>query len=363
MGAIGTRSSTISAVDPVARILDANANRAGEALRTLEDVARFALNDAQLVEALKSLRHQLADALAGFAKGWLHANRDTSGDVGTEITVETESRRSNLVDVAAAAGRRATEALRVLEETAKTVDSRVAKLIERIRYSTYSLAAEVERRSPSARREQWRVCVLLTESLCTPAWDDVARAAIDGGADAIQLREKSLDGAELARRAAWLVEVARPAGVRVIVNDRVDVAIVANADGVHVGQGDLSPSSVRQLCGSRLMIGVSTHSAAEAQCAANDAVDYCGVGAMFPTKLKPSVTAHGPALLSDFLKAYPTMPHLAIGGITSENIGALVDVGCRGVAVSSCVCGAESPQRVVALLRRALERVPIGSSQ
>ncbi|MDZ4829913.1 MAG: thiamine phosphate synthase [Phycisphaerae bacterium] len=350
-------------MDPAARMIDANLNRASEALRTLEDVARFALDSAASARALKDLRHELAATLASLPAGWLRANRDTAHDVGTEIGNDSESRRRGLADVAAAAGRRATEALRVLEETAKTVDPQIASKIERLRYRTYELAAYVEHRAPGARREQWRVCVLLTESLCRSPWRDVARAAIDGGADAIQLREKSLDAAEFASRAAWLVENARPAGVRVIVNDRADVAIVANADGVHVGQSDLRPAHIRQLCGSRLIIGRSTHDADEAIDAVADAVDYCGVGAMFPSGVKPDVVAGGPNLLRAFIAAHPNMPHLAIGGVTLENVGSLVDVGCRGIAVSSFVCAADSPGHVVARLRSALDRAWTGASR
>lgn len=341
-------------------MIDANANRAGEALRTLEDVARFALDDAAAAAALKSVRHDLADALRGLPVGWLTANRDTRGDVGTAISTDSESTRRGLRDVAIAAGRRAAEALRVLEEATKIVDPSAARQIESVRYRAYDLAADVERRAPGARREQWRVCVLLTESLCARPWRDVAKAAIDGGVDALQLREKELDGREFVRRAEWLVAVARPRGVRIIVNDRVDVAVAASADGVHVGQSDLSPTHVRSLCGSRLIIGMSTHGADEAERAAADGVDYCGVGAMFPTAVKPGVEARGVDTLREFIARHPDMPHLAIGGIAPGNVAALVDVGCRGVAVSTCVCAADAPDRVVAELRRALEPRSVG---
>jgi thiamine-phosphate pyrophosphorylase len=343
-------------VDSLARLLDANANRAGEALRTLEDAARFGLSDRGASEGLKRLRHDLRTALRGLPGGWLHASRDAAGDVGTTVGTPEEYRRGSLLEIAIAAERRAAEALRTLEEGLKVVDPAAARLVEAARYRVYDLAASIIRRLPGRRREQWRVCVLLTESLCRRPWRDVARAAIEGGAEAIQLREKSLDGGELLDRAAWLVSIARPRGVRTIVNDRVDVALAADADGVHLGVDDLPIAAARGICGDRLLLGASTHDPDEAARAAAAGADYCGVGAMFPGGAKPGAPRTGPAYLEAYLAAHPDLPHLAIGGIDPTNIDELIRRGCRGVAVSGTVCGAERPDEVVAALRAALER-------
>ena len=343
-------------MDPSLRILDAARNRAGEALRTLEDLARFALDDRALSVGLKELRHGLAAAFAVLPPGLLAASRDVARDVGRTVGTGDEYRRDGLPGVAAAAGHRLAEALRSLEEIAKVVEPRgeLARALERLRYASYPLAAAVEARVPGPRREQWTVCVLLTRALCRNPWEDVLAAAIDGGADAIQVREKALDGGELVELVGAAIARARPAGVRVIVNDRIDVALAAGADGVHVGQSDLSPAAVRSIAGRRLSIGVSTHDLAEAAKAVADAADCCGVGAMFSTSLKPGLAPSGPAYLERFLAAHPSTPHLAIGGISPANVGSLADLGCRGVAVSGCVCGAERPDATVRALRTAL---------
>lgn len=352
----------LGAVPPLPRILDANRNRAAEALRTLEDVARFALDSADLAGRAKDLRHRLTAAINGLGptvdEAMLLASRDTAGDVGTALSTPSELVRANLPEIAAAAGSRATEALRVLEECAKSIAPSAAAMLESIRYETYDLASAIVRRAPGARREQWRVCVLLTESLCCRPWRDVAHALVEGGVDAIQLREKGLDGGELLARARWLVALARPRGVRVIVNDRVDVALAANADGVHVGQTDLAIRDVRRLAGRTLIVGTSTHDLAEANRASDDGADYIGIGAMFPSGAKPSVVARGPALLASVVAAHPGLPHLAIGGVAEANVEQLVVAGCRGVAVSSAACGADRPDLVVRALRRAFEAAP-----
>lgn len=348
-------------VDSLARLLDANANRAGEALRTLEDLARFGLADGVRAAACKGLRHRLRAALAGLPPGWLLASRDAAGDVGASITAEGEYARGSLRAIAVAASHRAGEALRVLEEGLKIVDAEAAKAVERIRYECYDLSTAISRRVPGRQREQWRVCVLVTESFCRRAWRDVVLAAIDGGADAIQLREKSLDGGELLARAAWITSVARPRGVRTIVNDRADVALAAEADGVHVGSTDLPISAIRSLAGDRLLVGSSTHDLAEAARAIDAGADYCGVGAMFAGTAKPGAPRAGLAYLKQYLAVDAAVPHLAIGGIDPARLPELVAAGCRGVAVSGAVCGAEHPDRVVGELRSILDAAPPGA--
>ncbi|MDY7108172.1 MAG: thiamine phosphate synthase [Planctomycetota bacterium] len=338
-----------------ARIIDANANRAREALRVMEDAARFLLDDAALSGDLKSLRHDLRGALERLPPGWIEANRDTPGDVGTAITAGRERSRTDFVEVVIAAGKRLSEALRVIEEAGKTIDPDFARGVEALRYRAYDVEQRLQLRLGSGRARQWRVCVLLTESICTRSWEDVLRAIIDGGADCIQVREKDMDGGTLARRVRRVIELARPAGASVIVNDRADVALAAGADGVHVGEHDLSIRDVRRIAGRTMLIGASTHDLDEAKAAIEAGADYSGVGAMFTSALKPAREPSGPEYLRRFIEHYPNTPHLAIGGVGPENIDRLVDAGCRGVAVSSAVCAADDPARVVRTLREAIE--------
>jgi thiamine-phosphate pyrophosphorylase len=166
----------------IARILDANVNRAREAMRVMEDAARFALNDEALSAELKSLRHDLRAALASLPEGWLEANRDTPGDVGSAISTEGEMSRANLADVIIAAGKRLAEALRVIEETAKTVDADMAREIESLRYRAYDLDQRLTLRLGSGRAKQWRLCLLLTKAMCRRPWREVLEGAISAGA-------------------------------------------------------------------------------------------------------------------------------------------------------------------------------------
>lgn len=342
----------------VLRILDANANRAREALRVMEDTARFVLDDAALAGDLKRLRHELARALEP-VEG-LAANRDTPGDVGTTIKTDRELTRGGVADVAAAAGKRLGEALRTIEEFAKTLpqaDSALARAAESLRYRGYGLDQRLQAALGTGRARQWRLCVLLTESLCTRhPWTDVLEACLDGGVDCIQVREKAMDGGPLLERCRQVVARCRQRGVAVIVNDRPDIALLSGADGVHVGQTDLPVAEVRRLVGRQLLVGVSTAGLDQASAAVDQGADYCGLGPMFATTTKHKPDLVGPDYVRRFVAAFPDVPHLAISGIHAGNVDRLVAAGARGIAVCSAVCSAPDPASAVRELSIALRQ-------
>ena len=345
-----------------ARILDANLNRAREALRVMEDVARFALSDAALASDLKTARHGLRGiaGAVGIDPGAMASWRDTPGDVGTSMTIDSERSRATIRDIAIAAGKRAGEALRVIEECCKLDATSVsAERAKSLRYAIYDLEKRLTLALGTGRARQWRLCVLITESLCKGrAWEQVALSALKGGADMLQLREKNLESRELLSRAARLVAICREHRAACIINDRPDIAMLARADGVHLGQSDLAVQDVRKLAGFSLLVGVSTTNMLQARNAARDGADLCGCGPMFPTTTKHKPDLAGAAYLREYLADEQTsrIPHLAIGGIAPGNIRELVDAGCRGVAVSSAVCGADDPEAVCKSLTLAISR-------
>ena len=154
------------------------------------------------------------------------------------------------------------------------------------------------------------------------------------GARLIQLREKELEAREFYGEAAAAISVARQQGVRIIINDRVDVAHALKADGVHLGQEDLPPEAARQILGNESIIGVSTHNLEQVQLAAEMPVDYVALGPIFPTNTKQSPNI--PVGLDAVRKAREllgTIPLVAIGGITEANGRQLLDAGCSALAV------------------------------
>lgn len=333
-------------IDP-ARIIDANANRAREGLRVLEEIARFHLDDADLSGALKQMRHDLVGEVEKLpiSAGERLGARDTPLDVGTAISTASEQERTSVDALAGSNSARVSEALRVLEETAKLSGTNGAGF-EALRYRLYEAERSLRLRLRT-RAPQWRLCVLVSESLCRRSWQEVVEGALAGGADCIQLREKQLAGGALLARARELVALAR-GRASVIINDRPDVALLAGADGVHVGRHDLPVSDVRKLARGRLIIGCTASSVEMARAAATDGADYLGLGAMFATNTKEAPVVVGPWLIGEVLKDCQVagIPHLAIGGITPNNAAEVYATGARGVAVSSCVCSDPDPERI-----------------
>lgn len=339
----------------VTRILDANFNRGREALRVLEEAARFLLEDAELSERLKELRHELTAAVTAVAT--LTADRDTPGDVGTQITHLQEQSRSSVVQVVEAAGSRLSEALRAIEEYAKVLGAEgpaLAQTVEALRYRGYELVLKVLRRLGPGVPRQWRLCLLLTEALCTHhPWQTILEESLKAGVDCVQVREKLMQGRALIERVR---EVRRIVNHRaaVIVNDRPDIAMLAGADGVHLGQTDLPVSEARRLFGRQLIIGVSTSEMEEARDAKIDGADYCGIGPMYMSSTKRKDFVAGPRYLREYT-SWNMLPHLAIGGVTADNAAELAKMGCHGVAISSAICGSPHPYAVV---RAVLSKLP-----
>jgi thiamine-phosphate pyrophosphorylase len=338
-----------------ARLLDAAANRAREALRVLEDHARFNLNDAMLSGELKRLRHGLVDALVAVPAAWLLQGRDTLGDVGTTISTPREQHRGSLQDVIHANCKRLQEALRSLEEYGKLHGGELAATVEALRYRAYS----VERTLLLGSRARERLAgaqlyVLVTGQQCPHGVPATVRAAVAGGAQVIQLRAKHLADRELLALAREVRRLTREAGALFIVNDRPDLARLCEADGVHLGQDDLPVGDARRILGPDALVGVSTHDLEQLRRAVLEGADYVGVGPTFPSTTKVFAALAG----LDYVRqavAETSLPAFALGGITAENLPQVLAAGARRVAVSAAVCRADDPRAATEALVRVLQ--------
>lgn len=339
----------------LARILDASANRAREGLRVIEDYSRFALDDPMLTRRLKDVRHRFAEAVRGLDPAMLLASRDTRGDVGTHIMTAAEQTRENPRAVLAANFKRAAEALRSLEEYSKLIDAWVSGRFEVLRYDVYTLeklvmAAATGRRALGDARLMVLVGGLPTLGDLT--W--VVGEALAGGADVIQLREKGLTDREFLSRAREVQILTAQAGARFVVNDRPDLARLAGADGVHLGQDDVSVRDARRIVGPTMLVGVSTHDRRQVEAAGLDAAGYLGVGPVFASTTKDFAGLAGIDFVAQAAEA-TSMPWFAIGGITEENLDDVLEAGARRVAVSGSVVRAEYPRKAAAALKARLE--------
>ena len=322
---------------PILRILDANANRAREALRVMEDYARFGLDNDTLCRELKVIRHDLVAALGQIpVQAILH--RDTAGDVGTTHKTAAEFCRQDIAHVVTAAGKRFGEAIRCLEEFAKIADPQAAGQLEQLRYRFYVIEQTLAFTfRPAGRLAQVRLYVLITESHCLGRpWLEVARQAILGGADCLQLREKDMESGELFRRAQQFVALCREHHVISIINDRSDIAIAAGADGVHVGQTDLPAREARRLVGADKFVGVSTHHIDQARQAVLDGADYIGVGPIFPSSTKQRDFVAG-LEYARLVAGAIAIPAVGISGINAGNVQQVRAAGLRAIAVTAAV--------------------------
>jgi thiamine-phosphate pyrophosphorylase len=349
-------SEPSQAVD-LGRILDASANRAREGLRVVEDYVRFALDDPGLTRRIKEVRHRLAEATRGMDSELLIHSRDTKGDVGTHIMTHSERVRENPRAVLSANFKRTQEALRTLEEYGKLVDVWLAGRFEVLRYDVYTLE-KLTMTAVAAQRGlgDTRLMVLVggLPTLGDLTW--IVGEALAGGADVIQLREKDLPDREWLSRAREVRILTAQARARFIMNDRPDLARLAGADGVHLGQDDVSVRDARRIIGPAGLIGVSTHDRIQLDAAVLSGAAYLGVGPVFPSPTKEFAEPElaGLSYVQEASEA-TNLPWFAIGGINEENLERVLEAGATRVAVSSAVVRADRPRTAAARLRARLD--------
>lgn len=187
---------------------------------------------------------------------------------------------------------------------------------------------------------------------------EVMEAALSGGADFVQLRDKNASKRELLEKAKALRELTRRYGVPFVVNDHPDIALAVDADGVHLGQDDLPLSVARSIMGPDRIIGISTHSIEQAREAEKDGADYIGVGPVYPTGTKPGRAAVTTAYVKE-AAAEIRIPFVAIGGIAPDNADDVLAAGARRLCAVSAIVGSADP---AAATRRLLERIEAAAS-
>jgi thiamine-phosphate pyrophosphorylase len=338
---------------PALRILDASLNRAGEGLRVVEDYVRFVLDDPFLTGQVKALRHDFGIAASAIPLPTRHAARDTERDVGTRLSHAGEQHREDTWHVCAASFQRSAQSLRSLEEYGKLCDAEFAGRMEALRYRLYTLEKAVDAgRSSRERLEGVRLCVLVDGGDSSGTFERLITELVEAGVGMIQLRDKRLDDRELVARARSLVSLTRrqpPAEpgadglargrTLAVINDRADIAAAVDADGVHLGQEDLSVKDARTVVGTRMLIGISTHNIGQTRAAVLDGANYLGAGPTFRSSTKEFDSLAGLDYLRE-VTAETRLPAFAIGGITTQNLREVLATGIRRVAVSGAVTSA-----------------------
>ncbi len=377
------------------RILDANANRAREGMRVVEDIARLALDDAGRSAELKELRHRvirLAVSLSGGGVA-LSGAREAGSDVGKspgehaslplpggETTPEgipdpprgIPDPPQGIRGLLERNSRRAQEAVRVMEELSRLEEAGTAGQLKEVRFRLYCLESELScclaQRSGGKLGELLAGCgrallyvILDAELLGSRSPGGMARELAAAGADMIQARAKKMQGGEMRKFAAEVLASCREAGALMAVNDRADIARAVGADGVHVGQEDVSVRDARAVLVPGQFVGLSTHCMDEAEAAGRAGADYVAVGPVFTTATKVAAGEPvGTGLLRE-VAAKVSVPVCAIGGIGALELPGVLDCGCRIVAVGSAVLSASDPAGAVRELAARLREAGGGN--
>ncbi|MDD5038819.1 MAG: thiamine phosphate synthase [Dehalococcoidales bacterium] len=334
------------------RIVDASLNRVGEGLRLLEDVARLLLDDATLTQQLKTMRHELVRSDFSLQQQLIQS-RDSEGDVGINIEVSGEEKERELPLIVVANARRVQESLRTLEEMAK-IRGIAAKLdsnkFKQARFQLYTLERGLLSRllrQDKIKHMSGLYVIIDTSALRGRSHVEVAGQVIRGGARVIQLRDKLSSKKELFSIAQQLKKLCIEHNVLFIINDYLDIAMATDADGLHLGQDDMTIKVARTLLPIDKILGRSTTSLEQALLAEAEGADYIAVGSIYPTLSKTLTSTPAKVIGLETLRQIrqrTALPVVAIGGITKDNVAEVMAAGADSVAVISAVLQAESPE-------------------
>jgi thiamine-phosphate pyrophosphorylase len=330
------------------RILDANLDRAREGLRIVEEWCRFGLNSPQLASQCKDMRQELA----AWHSAEMRACRDTAADPGTNLTHPQEEQRSSVENLLQANLCRVEEALRVLEEYSKLYNSKMSAAIKQMRYQVYCLESDLlaYKRHQQLLRSHLYLVTSPVEQLFP-----VVEAALQGGLTLVQYRDKDADDIQRLNYAYKLCQMCHHYNALFIVNDRVDLALAVDADGVHLGQQDIPIGLARQILGPQRLIGRSTTNPEEMQRAIQEGADYIGVGPVYETPTKAGKKAAGAAYIRHAAEQCP-IPWFAIGGIDMNNLTEVLKSGAERVVVRAIV-EAQQPTLVTQYFLSQLNRI------
>lgn len=325
------------------RIIDANINRSTEALRVLEEITRFHLNDKDLSEKLKNLRHEICKESDKVYEALLNS-RNILEDVGVEI--ENITPKKGIESVFKANIKRLQQALRVLAEYSQN-----NAVYEKSRYESYTLEKEIWEKMKMHKLNKFRLkdkkLYLVTNSDSFDSEDaflDAVASALKGGVDLVQLREKNSSAKRIIELGKKVRALCSHYNALFIINDRIDIAKIVDADGVHLGQDDADVEAAREILGENTIVGISTHQPAQALKAVQDGADYIGVGPVFTTPTKPGRASVGLEYVK-WSSENIEIPFYAIGGIDDENIEQVLKSGASRVAVVRAIINSVSPQK------------------
>ncbi len=335
------------------RIIDVNLNRTAEGLRILEEISRFILNNPDFSSFLKKSRHTICQFQENDYQNLLMA-RDSLNDIGPKI--QNPDFRMDVETVFKANVKRVQQSLRVLEEC----DINNSSDYEKLRYELY----DFEKKIWSVLKLDLKKYLLNNKKLylvtnsdgfeSDDKFLDAIASALSGGVDIVQLREKKSNAKRIIELGHKIRQLASEYNALFIINDRVDIARIVKADGVHLGQDDIEIDYAKEIIGRDKIIGISTHEPEQAIKAIKDGADYIGVGPVFETPTKPGRKSVGLEYVKWASENVVDIPFFAIGGINQENVCKVIAAGAKNIAVVRAIMNVNSPQNAAINFKQIL---------
>ena len=334
----------------VAQIIDANLDRAREGLRVLEDWARFGIAKDDLVVKLKNFRQILGKY---HLKTYKDA-RDFTKDNSTGLTHHEQENRKSINNLISANAARVQEALRVIEEYSRNGNKELSLVSSKIRYEIYKL--EITLLNYASNKDKLNLIKennLYFISSQTPKMTEIIESVLKVGVKIIQHRFKVGTDSKNLREAIKIKQLCDKYEALFIVNDRIDIALACNADGVHLGQNDIDIRSARKMLGFSKIIGISANKSSEIKSAVENGCDYLGIGPVFETTTKRGKEPLGVNKIKQISENL-SIPFFVIGGIKKENIQTLKKNGISKIALVSEIVNADNPQEKAIMLIKEL---------
>jgi thiamine-phosphate pyrophosphorylase len=332
------------------RIVDANINRVSEGLRVLEDIARFILENAYVSKELREMRHQVRKS---FSSPKLIHFRDSERDLGFNVSQNSDiDKKEDIWDLIGANFKRIQEGLRSIEETLKVLGHyNESKIYESLRFKSYTFEKLF---CPKSSLPNTDIYGILGEEFSLERSNiQVAKEMVRAGIKIIQYREKKKNKSEKLKECKSIRDITKKSGVSLIVNDDIDIALVVEADGVHIGQEDMPIEEVKKIAGN-MIIGLSTHNEAQAIDAVSKGADYIGVGPIFSTTTKKDVEKCEGLKYLKWVSENISIPYVAIGGIKKSNILEVKKHGGKCFAMISEIVGSDDIVQKIRDIRNIL---------
>ena len=331
------------------QIIDANLDRAREGLRVLEDWARFGLGENDSVKRIKNFRQILGKNHLEIYK----QSRNFIEDECKGLTHKEQSKRNAPDQIISSNAGRVQEALRVIEEFARLHNHELSKIASEIRYEIYTL--EIDLLNLSKYKDSGEILKENNLYVITDQKEnllEIIENILIAGVRIIQHRFKAGTDKDNLQEAIQIKNLCTRYNSLFIINDRVDIALASNADGVHLGQDDLELKTARKLLGYSKIIGTSANNSIDITNAVKGGSDYIGIGPIFETSTKKNKKPLGIEKIKTLTKDL-NIPWFAIGGVTTKNISNLKSSGFRKVALVSQIMNSDDPkEKAIMILKR-----------